>query len=211
MLSVHINFFLQAPDESEQRILHPGTVISVDGELHTATLDQEEVPVEAGQSIHLYYEIQSEFMQQRGRIEAVMRGEPDNVLKKIIGFTTTGEPMSAEERQCYRVSTVTSGMTVRVESDNEYPLIDVSATGLSFTAPHVYHFGQIVKVHLTHDDHNYRGEGHIQSIGVLPNGKTRYGIHCVDDEESNVPFSRGLQQVNIAVQRNHLRRLAETH
>ncbi len=211
MLSVDTNFFLQVPDESEQRILHPGTVISVDGELHTASLDQEELPVEVGQPIQVYYEVQSEFMQQHGRIEAVMRGEPDNVLKKIIGFTATGEPMSAEERQCYRVSTVTARMTVRVETDNEYPLIDVSATGLSFTAPHVYHFGQIVKVQITHDNHNYRGEGHIQSIRVLTNGKTRYGIHCVDDGESNIPFSKGLQQINIAVQRSHLRRLAGIH
>jgi hypothetical protein len=71
MLGADKNLFLSISDASVVRSLHPGTVLSVEHDIDTAELEEEDVPLEEGQEVFSYYEINRIFMKQPARIEAV--------------------------------------------------------------------------------------------------------------------------------------------
>ena len=59
---------------------------------------------EAGQEITVFYEIKREFMQQPVQIDSVEPGEEGPVAR----YFALGDPVSAESRQHYRVTTITA-------------------------------------------------------------------------------------------------------
>ena len=95
-------FYLQIADESEERILHPATVHEWNENVYTAGLQKDDLAPEAGQEVLIYYENEREFMKQGARVELVSKRDSTTAFC----FELTGDPVSAERRQCYRVSTV---------------------------------------------------------------------------------------------------------
>ena len=117
--------------------------------------------------------------------------------------------MCAESRGCYRVSTVTTDLKVNVGAGGQsYPLLDVSVTGLSYMSPDQFDIGQIVAVELLYGGEQYQGEGCVQSTLALGGDRARYGMHCITDKNTPSNLAQGLQKISMAVQRDHLRRLA---
>lgn len=205
MLSMDGGFFVQIPNGSK-RILHPATMIGVDDDVYTAELEEQDLPVADGQDILIFYEKKREFMQQPAHIQKIVEDE----TKLIIEFETTGEPVSAESRQYYRVSAVMAGLTATLGSENACPLLDVSRSGFSVIARQSYDLGSLVNAALRHDNHQYRDKVCIQSIRGLSRGRTRYGLHCVDKDRPASGTSRGLHQISVSLEREQLRRVSGT-
>lgn len=204
MLSVGSEVFLWIPDEFKERVLHPGRVIEVSDSIYTAEFDEMGITPEAGQEVFVYYELRQKFMQQAARIDALMQASP----KPLVGFQTTGEPVSAESREFHRVSTVMADLTASLGPEQHCQLMDVSVRGFAVVAKEKYQVGQTLPATLRFEGQEYIGKGCIQSVKELSKGRYRYGLHSVDDKKSSATLEKGQQTIAMAIQRQQLRRLA---
>lgn len=124
----------------------------------------------------------------------------------VFGFVTVGEPVSAESRQCYRVSMAVSGLVVQVEGV-PCQLVDASATGFAVSCSKEPSVGQTVPVSISFEGKSYVGSATVQGAFALPSGKFRVGMHIVKGGAQG-SLSIGLQKITSAVQRAQLRRRA---
>jgi len=204
MLHIGTKMFMQIPDNSSRKILHPGTVIEVEDGIITAEFEADDFQVEAEQEVFVYHEIQREFMKQ----SAVVEESVDEELPPMVRFRTTSEPVSAENRQCFRVSTVIADLVASLGSEDACPLLDVSATGFALIAKTKYEIGNHIEVILYFEDKTYAGMGCVQSVQEFSTGRYRYGLLGVEDKQSGGDLQKGLAIISAAVQREQLRRLA---
>ena len=205
MLTIDAAFFLQIPGNSKKRILHPAKIVGFTEGLHTAELEEADLPITAEQEILVFYESNHSFLQQPAWVTDVFEGGP----KFMSEFTIIGEPMSAENRQTYRVSAVMTGLTVELGEEKKCPLLDISSTGFSLIAGETYEIGNIVDAVVRYDGKEHKGTVCVQSIRPLSEGRIRYGLHCVNDpKQPSGGMSTGLQHVSLSLQREQLRRLA---
>ena len=205
MLTVGNDVFLQLTGDSEDRTLHPSSVVEVTGNVFTAELEEDDLAPEAGQEILIYYNLRREFVNQSARIDTVLETEPDEngQSKVLVGIERTGEPVSAEARQSYRVSTVLAELAVSFGGCDDCPVMDVSPTGFGVISPEKYRVGRIVMVTFQYENLQHTGHVCIQSMRPQRGGRFRYGVHCVSRE-----FQAVTQKISMALQRQQLRRLA---
>lgn len=197
--------FLRFPGETQRRILHTTTVTQTMGSDNlTVTPEDQTLKLEAGQELLIYFEHRRQFMQQPARVEALLEGEAGPVF----AIQTLGEPMSAESRQCYRVSTAISDLTASFGGEDGCPLRDVSVTGFAVIASGRYKTGEVVDAELSFEGRRYTGKVSIQGVCEATDGRYRYGVNCVKMMESAQSLSKGLQQISMSVQRQQLNRLA---
>ena len=201
MLTTGDGLFLQIPNESRQRVLHPATVVNRAEDTFSITLE-EGLTLEPGQDVLLFFENKREFMQQPGHIDTVLPSDS----APILGIRTAGKPVSAESRQCFRVSTIMSILTASVGNLQSCPLADVSATGFSVIAQSPFRIGDVVPVTLAFEDERFPGKACIQSVKDLGSGRFRFGLHCINDREAGSDLERGLRHISTEVQRQQLRR-----
>jgi hypothetical protein len=202
MLSTGAGMYLHLPSSGPKRVLHPGTAISVDGDRCTIELNEARVPIEAGQNVFVYYELQQQFMQQPGHVDAVMH----DGRTIVVGLELRGTPVSAESRQCYRVSAAVTGLRAEVGGLRDCPLIDVSLSGLSVLSRGTLMPGDIVDVAITFEGVAYTGQACVQSAVPKDEDRTRYGLHCIEDRRSSGNLQKGLQQMTMRIQQIQLRR-----
>lgn len=203
MLTPGIGFFIQIPGKTKERILHAATVLEIRDGTYTAEIEEDHLVLEAGQDILVYCEVQHRFMQQPARIEAILQTDPH----QVIGFETTGEPISAEARECYRVSTVMANLTAIV-IDESCPLLDVSASGFAVLSTTRHKMGRVVNVAVRYGDEQYQGEARIQSIREMPDGRIRYGLNALEDRGVDANLQKGQREITMDIQRQQLKRLA---
>ncbi len=175
-------FYLQIPDESEERILFPATVQEWNENIYTAGLQTDDPALEAGQEVLIYYEIERELVKQGAHIEWVSETDSTTAFR----FELTGDPVSAERRQCYRVSTMMAEVSATFGTEENCPVVDATV-----------HYAGIAS----------RGKGRIESVRELDPGRIRFGLHCISDKETGGTLQAGLQKIWVSVQRQHLRRL----
>ena len=217
MLTSGISIFIRVSGGCEEGVLHPAQVVEVTEDIFTAEakkpgelpdqvaiVEEIDLLVEAGQEVLIYYEFHRKFMQQPVRIETVITA--DN--KTIIGFRPLGKPVSAERRQCYRVSTLTSEITARLGEDDECQLADVSASGFSVLSTEEYNIGKVLKVEISYGDKKFIGTACVQGAREVTQGRIRYGLHGIEDKDSEDNLLEGLIHVNMKVQREQLRRMS---
>ena len=207
MLANGQQVFIQVRDGSRERVLNPAKVTAIAGTDDVATIEMEEpdFALEVGQEVFVFFELNRKFSQLPGYVSAVLADEPQTLL----GVRTFGQPMPAESRQCYRVSTVTLGMHVILNGKERPTLTDASATGFSFVSSSEFRAGQILDVVFEYDGRKYCGQASVQSLKALENGSTRYGMHCIT-EKGQGDLQMGMKAVNLSVQRRQLKRLAGT-
>ena len=196
-------FYFQILDESEERILYPATVQEWNANRYTAGLQNNDPAPEPGQDVLIYYEIEREFMKQRARIELVSKTE----FTAAIRFELRGDPVSAERRQCYRVSTVLAEVSATLGTEENCPVHDISATGFAVVASNHYRPGIVVNATVHYVGITSIGKGRIESVKELQSGLRRFGVHCISDKETGGTLQTGLQRIYASVQRCHLRRL----
>ncbi len=143
-------------------------------------------------------------MKQPARLDAVGQDDPT----PVVGFQTTGEPVSAESRERFRVSTVMADLTAAVGAEAECKLLDVSTSGFAIEATQRYEVGQVVSVTLRYQGGEFSGKARVQSIRELDLGRIRYGLHAVEDRASGGELRKGQQYISAAVEREQLRRRA---
>ena len=197
-------FHFQLPGKSKQRILHPAKVVGLQDDTYTAEVEEGSLAVECGQDVLIYFEKSREFMQQSARIESVEESQE----RQMITLTTTGQPVSAESRQCYRVSTVMMELTADLGPEPGCWVLDVSSTGFSVIAAESYSIGNVVDVSIEYGDQSHSGKVSIQSIRELSPGRIRYGLHCTEAMALPGSLAQGLQQMSVQIQRAQLRRMA---
>ncbi|MEE9129216.1 MAG: PilZ domain-containing protein [Phycisphaerales bacterium] len=196
--------FVQVPDKSSQRILQSAVVQACTDNTYTAELQDDAARLESGQDIFVYYEFRNEFTRQPARIHVIA----DTPSGCTFSFQFTGDAVSAERRQCYRVSTVMAAVTATFGGEENCQVGDVSATGFAVIAAKQYKAADIVTATVRFESEMFSGQGRIESIRELEVGRIRYGLHCVDGKSTDETLLKGLQRISAAVQRQHLRRLA---
>ena len=206
MLEPGMKMYLNFPNESKTRILHPGTAKEAGKRGYTAELEESDLAVEAGQDVFVYYELDRKFVKQAARIEAAMKDAP----ALTIGFQITGDIVSAECREWFRVSTALIGLTADVGSESNCRLLDVSSVGFAVEATERYEIGNTLPATLHFQGKHFTGQARVQSIRELHGGRFRYGLHSLTDKSSGGDLCKGQQQISAAVEREQLRRLAGT-
>ena len=208
-------------DPDAPRAFFPATVAASDDRRVTIRLGAADVPAAAGDHALIFFQRRQKFMQQSARIAAIMRSAagPGGSAQPLVdsyqsaagltlGMELKGEPACAESRTCYRVTTAGSGdVTARLD-DMNCRVLDISATGFSVCCNRPLEQGRIVRVTLHHARERYEGIATVQTARPLNESKWRCGLHCASDDPTNGVLSRGLHRVSMAIQRQHLRRMA---
>ncbi len=205
MSAIGLTVFLRFPGETRRRVLFPSTVTQLSGgDGVTVRPEDAGLSFAVGQELLVYSERQRQFVQQPARVEALLDSEAGG----LVVLKTTGEPTPAESRQCYRVSTALSDLTITFDGVEGCSLRDVSVTGFAVVSPNQYQTGQVLDVGLLFEGKRYTGQASIQSKARMPDERTRYGVNCVRDKASASSLTKGVQQVSMSVQRRQLSRLA---
>ena len=143
-------------------------------------------------------------MRQPARIDLIA----DTPSGRTFSFQFTGDAVSGETRQCYRVSTVMAAVTATFGGEENCPVVDVSPTGFAAIAAKQYKTTDVVNATVRFEGETYSGRGRIETARELGVARIRYGLHCVDGKATGETLLKGLQQISAAVQRQHLRRQA---
>jgi len=202
MLKLEGRIFIRVPteDRPQRRSLRPGVVLALDDQRCVVQLMEPMEGVDESVETFLHYDRDRKFVQQSVRVLRVDAGAP-----LVFAVRFQSEPISAELRQCYRVSCLGSNVRLSVADETNCEVVDVSATGVAFYGQGTYRIGQNLKVTLVHEGKIYNGHGTIQSIRRTKANKQRYGLHCVD--KGTDTLARSLASINFAIQADQRRRL----
>ncbi len=205
MLSTNDGVFLRLTIGTGKRILHPAKIVRVHQGLFTASFDDHSIRPQPGQDATLFFSNRAgDFLQQAVRIDAVMQGDES----PTVGFVAVGEPVSADTRQSYRVSTAFADVTADVGKEPDCPALDVSDTGLSVLCTAHVALGAIVRVRVRFGGDVFEGSAVVQSIEPMSQGWSRVGLHHAAAGAAGLSLKRGLESVTAGVQRRQLRRRA---
>lgn len=177
------------------------------------------------QEVLMYFTPKREFMQQIGRITAIevadtpldpVEGEGQGATEvkvetedrgPIFVLEPIGDPISAESRQFYRVSTISAKIEARFgKGGAKLQVQDLSATGFAVLAEERFSVGQLVDVAIRHEDEACHGKVSIQSFRELESGKLRYGLRAIEEDPHARNFLKTLHRISLAVQREQLAR-----
>lgn len=217
MIGIGTECFIQIPGDSKKRILYPFQVVGIADDSFVLESEENGLPIEAAMEIRLFFERNREFMQQSARIDSVdaedqdASAETDVPQRMQLTLQTIGEPVSAESRQVYRVSTALTDYTAELNGEKSCPVLDVSSTGLSVVSKECYVVGNMATITIKEDGKTYVGEVCVQSARDLGKGRTRYGLHCASSKKGPATLSEGLHKASLRYQREQLRRLAGSH
>lgn len=212
MMDIGSRLFVHIAVDPKRRILHPAkildpaTILEEKPDLYTAELQDEQLSVDEGQEILIFFLRGHEFLQQAATIDKVIEREPYLVIE----FEMIGKPVSAESRQEYRVSTHGADMSVEIGDENDCQLLDIGCGGFSAAASEQYEIGNILNATLKYEDQEYTGSVSVQSIRAMRDGRTRYGLSCVENAGDANSLAKELPKVFMSLQRAQLRRLART-
>lgn len=199
--------FIQIPDESSNCILHPMKVQEFTENSYTAELQgaNDASLLEIEQDIFIYYEFKNEFMRQPARIDVIA----DISTGFTFAFQFTADAVSAERRQCYRVSTVMVEVNSAFGDESNCSVLDVSATGFAVLATRQYKVADIIAATIQFDGEAVKAECRIESIKKLDKAGFRYGVHCINSKSSGGRLLKELQYICATVQRQQLRRMSQ--
>jgi hypothetical protein len=216
MLTTGNDVFIQLPHETQKRILHPGLVQALTEGGYQAQFAEADLNVQEGQDLLVYYTLGQEFVKQSARIESVASEPADSaegvsqdsdLYGPVLLLSVSGEPVSAESRQCFRVSTVIGDHAVELAGE-PCKLLDVSFTGFAVQTHATYEIGQVIEAGVDVNGESYTGNVCVQSLSELRPGLVRYGLYCSDEHDAEGGLKTGLQKLSMAIQREQLNRLA---
>jgi hypothetical protein len=200
MLGVGTDMFLFVPNEPNMRTLHPGTVIESTSDAFVAGFAELITP-ELLASVNAYGEVNGKFYQQAAIVTEIRQEVPG----PIITFSRTGEPVSAENREIFRVCVAMAGISAEVEQEPGCSVMDISPVGLAALAATEHKLGADVRVAFDHEGWNVSTGARIQTVNPRPDGRFRYGLLAFG---KNTEAHKALEQISMSMQRQQLRRLA---
>jgi hypothetical protein len=200
MLETGAAMFLLIPNPDNARILHAGKVIESSREGFVAEFEQSIAPP-VGSDVNAYAETRGKFFQQGAVVVEIRQALP----RSVIVFSRAGEPVSAEQRQLYRVCVVTSDIFARIGDERNCSVVDVSPAGFAALTTKEHRIGSLLQVSLRAEEHAFSAKARLQTIKNTPDGRFRCGFLV---PQSNAAARKTLQQLSTAAQRRQLRRLA---
>ena len=213
MLTVDKNVFFKVFNDTNQPSLRPAIVVTCTADGYAAQLYEDEftVPmgeesdliVDAGQEVLLYYERKRVFVKQAVLIEGVSAKETT-----IVRFKLQGPPESAENRECYRVSTVIGDLSAFLGEEEDCKVLDISVNGFSVVAKNEYKPEDVVEVTLRYQGKAFSGQARIQSIRPWHEGQVRYGLCSCSPNEVEGQLHRGMKEISMQMERQQLSRLS---
>lgn len=201
-MKTDMEIFLRTP---ERPALHPGTVSAIADQGCHAVFKADLFSLEEGAEILVYYEISRRFKQQPARVVSVTQEEENHISLEL---ETTGDPVSAENRECYRVSCYAADISAKLGDCSETcEVLDLSATGFAVFSTAEYQVGQSLEATLYYDGNPATGTVVVQSAREF--GKQmRYGLRALDDDRPDATLKQALNRVNLAIQREQVARLS---
>ncbi|MCH6561271.1 MAG: hypothetical protein IH800_02485 [Myxococcales bacterium] len=201
-----MDIFLRTPEHEE---LHLGKVSATTDKGYNAVFEGRAFGLEGGAEVLVFYEIKYRFMQQPVRVLSVVEEKQDDDRTRItLELETTGDPFSAEGRECYRVSCYSADIKAQLGKDPELcEVLEVSATGFSILSNAEYRVGQMLQATLYHNGTPVQGTAVLQSYRAFGK-KNRYGFRAVDDKRPKATLKEDLTRINLAVQREQAARLS---
>lgn len=199
MLQVGKACYLLVGGTGTQKILKVGKVAGVQEKVFTVEFEEKVAP-EVGSDVTLFAEMKGKFFQTAAKV--ALRGEDPE--KVSFGFEPFGQPVSAEQRSNFRVSTVTAELPIRVGSMADAILADVSAEGIAVITRGSLMLGQTVDVEFVGEGICFKGAMRVQVAKPL-GGKTRYGLYAPTVKS---PIRQALEKLTSTMQRYQLRRMS---
>jgi hypothetical protein len=225
MPAIGSEIYVQFATESKKRILHPANVRRTTSDGYLIQMLETDVSFNVGGEVRLFFDDKRTFMQQPARVDAQldaveMDGEtPEHVPSMgvllagdandgpTLAIATTGDAVSAEGRECYRVLTVFSDYVATTAGEADCSVLDVSATGFAVICTQRHDSAATIEVTVSHEGDDVTGNVVVQSERELADGRYRYGLHCADSRGS-AALLKMLQRISLAVQRAQARRLS---
>lgn len=204
MITQTTELFVQLPEESAGRVLHPGKIHDIVEQAVTFAFEEPHVAPSPGDEILVYYEIRRQFHKVPASV-SMHWAEDDS---SFITFEPNGEPVPTEDRAVFRVSTALSDIHADLGAERNCPVTDVSASGLSMISSQPLEIGRTSPIRIEFDGATHEGLVCVQSIKTLPTGRTRYGLSIAGTPEQCRALGKALQSISTAVQRTQLKRLA---
>ncbi len=202
-LTALADLFLQMPRNASERVLHPGRLTGGLGTTITAVFEAPGLEIPIGREVAIYYNLRQKFVRQDARIVDVLCDESDDVDGLQVTIEKTGEPMLAESRACFRVSTVLEGISIGFGQHSDCPLADISHTGFAVISTEIFEIGCVVPTTLRYNDLAADGYVRVQSKRGLTDGRFRYGTFCFEKS-----LEKTIQTIVMVIQREQLQRLA---
>lgn len=196
-----LHLYFRDPRVGDERVLVHAQVESVAEDVATARFERHFDALEVDVETLVFYSPKREFLQQPARIVETV--EDDEGF--LVGFETTGDAVSAESREHYRVGTAEVEIDASVGGEGTCDVQDLSATGFAAVAHNAYSLGASLDVEVRYEAQICRGSATVQSIRELGQGY-RYGL--VSKDAGGGAFQQGLGEISLAVQREKLRRLS---
>jgi len=205
MMKTGSDILFQEPTSATRR-LRRSTVVDASADRFSIQFVAEPFEFELDQEVLMYFNGRREFLQQVGRIVEVNEADPETGEPKTYGIEPVGDPISAENRQNYRVSTISAGLEATVGAESNLAVQDLSATGFAVLASESYQIGQTIDVRIAHGDEICTGTAAIQSVREFGPGRIRYGLRAIEQDPTANEFLEVLQRISLAVQREQLQR-----
>lgn len=217
MLKVGNDVLFQEPTVSTRR-LRRSVVIAVGEDSLSIRFVGEPFPFAVDQDVLMYFMGKREFMQQVGKIREIEATaspadesappvkEPTSKEGPVFVIEPVGDPISAEAREHYRVSTISAGIEARMGQEGNLQVQDLSATGFAVLADQQYTIGQVLEVSIRHGEEACHGLVSVQSFRELSSGRLRYGLRAIEKDPHARAFVATLQRISLAVQREQIRR-----
>jgi hypothetical protein len=194
--------FLQLPGSGPDRPLHPGRVDEVSARGYGGWFRLSGASLRAGMEVQLGFRIDGKFALQPVRVESV-RPEGDEVR---VALEILGDPISADTRQCYRVSALHASVRCTFGGEAGCEVLEVSATGFAVHATRRHELGQMIDVVVHYEGDHAQGRVVVQSATRVSKTRMRYGVHA--PERISPGLNLALSRINLAIQRQQLRRRA---
>ena len=205
MIKTGSDILFQEPT-CDTRRLRRSVVVDASPEGFSIQFVAEPFAFEKDQEVLMYFTGKREFMQQIGRIVEIIEPEEGSDESITFQIQPIGDPISAESRQHYRVSTINAELSARLGEEEDLKVQDLSSTGFAVLASREYQIGQTVQVAIARGDEQCHGLASVQSIRNLGVGRIRYGMRAIESDPHTGVFLQTLQRISLAVQREQLKR-----
>jgi hypothetical protein len=200
MLSSGQAMYLLVPSANNRPVLVPGKVTASSAQSFTVVFD-DSCTLTVGMETLAYCDVRGKFFQQGATLTEIS----EDPSARAYVFKRVGEPVSAEQRQTFRVSIALSDMVAQVNDRKKCQVVDCSAEGLAVITSPGLSLGNMVKIVLLHEDNHLAADARIQTIKVMPTGKVRYGLLVPN---TNPAARKTLLKMSMGFQRTQLKRLA---
>lgn len=183
------------------RTLDPVEVAGVEGGAVRLVFVDEVRPEEVrreGERLMLFFQGAEGFMQQPAAIVEPVSAEGAVVV------ATTGEAVSGESRQFFRVSTVLCAYEAEVEGTSGCRIVDASSMGVAVVCDFEREIGDPMGVSFVLKGRRFSGECVVQSVRETRAG-WRLGLLCVSGSGD---LGDGVHALTMDAQRDQLRRIA---